>query len=143
MNPISADASAARRDTRQRQAVLRAVREIGEHPDVRTVFALVRREIPNVSLATVYRNLDVLTHQGLLNEVRPGNSGQVRYDNNLSHHGHLICRKCGTINDIEIDALEVRARREFRDSGFAELSLQVDIYGLCPACVTHSGSDPA
>jgi Fe2+ or Zn2+ uptake regulation protein len=138
----AATAPSPRRQTRQRDAVLRAVRQIGGHADVRTVYDEVRRELPGISLATVYRNLDVLTRQGLINAVRPGQSGQVHYDNNVTHHGHLTCRKCGRIEDIEIASLEARARREFKASGFINLSLDVDIHGLCPACAEHEPVPP-
>lgn len=125
-----------RRHTRQREAVLRAVLELGSHPDVKAVYERVRQELPTISLATVYRNLDVLSRVGVLNEVHVDN--QVRYDENLDHHGHLVCRTCGTITDVDIHGIEARILREFGVTGYRGLSVNLEIHGTCPTCEPHS-----
>lgn len=125
--------SGQKRRSKQRDAVLRAVRGFSDHPDVKAVYNVVRREIPRVSLATVYRNLALLARQGDISEVRIG-SDQTRFDNNLDDHGHLICRRCGTITDIDTRHLESRVRRSYGDVGYENLTVNIDIHGVCPAC---------
>lgn len=138
--PVPASGAPRRRHTRQRDAVLRAVHSSANHPDVRWVHEAVRRELPAISLATVYRNLDVLVGSGELNEVRLA-SGQVRFDRNTSEHGHLICRKCGSIRDIDVAAVEGRMRRCYRSAGYEDLTVTIDVYGVCPDCAA-SDSPP-
>ncbi len=122
-----------RRRSKQRDAVLQAVRGFNDHPDVKAVYNAARREIPRISLATVYRNLAVLARQGDISEVRIG-SDQTRFDNNLDDHGHLICRCCGSIIDVDTRHLEDKVRRSYGDVGYENLTVNIDIYGVCPTC---------
>lgn len=89
--------------SRQREAVLAAVRGSRLHPDAETVFRCVRESMPDISLGTVYRNLGRLADEGLIRRV-PVPFGADRFDGTLTVHGHIICSRCGAVCDIP-DAL--------------------------------------
>jgi Fur family peroxide stress response transcriptional regulator len=88
---------------------------------------------PYVSLATVYRTLETLEKIGLVKRVCFwGNS--ARYDANTSEHHHLICEKCGRIEDIDFDQ---RLAIPENLQGFKTDTYSVNIYGLCPECQSN------
>jgi Fe2+ or Zn2+ uptake regulation protein len=89
-----------RRMTRQLGRVLEAVRSSGvEHPTADRVFERVRRDLPRISLGTVYRNLQRLAADGLIG-VTHLEDRIVRYDPMTRAHDHFVCRACGRIEDL-------------------------------------------
>src|SRR2546429_248210 len=84
--------------TRQRRIILEVVRGTDAHPTAALVYRRVRRRLPRVSLATVYRNLRTLAAEGVLTE-RADPSG-VRFDGNTASHDHFTCVACGRIYDV-------------------------------------------
>ncbi len=120
--------------TRQRGAVLDAVREARAHVDANFVYEVVRKEIPRISLGTVYRALGTLAESGLVHEIDSG-SGPSLYDGNVSPHQHIICRKCGSVRDLDFEIPRAPLLKAAQDSGFATVeSSRVDFHGLCEDC---------
>jgi Fe2+ or Zn2+ uptake regulation protein len=108
------------------------VRSTDGHPTADWVHAEVRRRLPHVSLATVYRNLRMLAAEGLLSER--ADPGGVRFDGNTDAHDHFTCVACGRIYDVPaLAARGVRARVASR-TGFEILSQRIEFYGRCGAC---------
>ncbi len=87
------------RRSRQRDAVLAAVSQKGLHPTAEDVLAKVREELPNVSLGTVYRNLDQLCDAGVIWKI-PISDGPSRYEGNPETHLHCLCPICGSVRDV-------------------------------------------
>ena len=102
---------------RKRDAILQCVRSTTTHPSAEWVFENVRHEVPNISLATVYRNLALFKDQGLI--VSLGTvKGVERFDGNTDPHVHFICAGCGAILDLpeisvpeELNSRRVSVRR--------------------------------
>jgi Fur family transcriptional regulator, peroxide stress response regulator len=94
----------------QRDTILRVVKNTTSHPGADWVYDEVRKEIPNISLGTVYRNLRSLAQAGEIRELDiPGSAS--RFDGSTTKHHHLICEKCGSIFDLDEDIdLKVEAR---------------------------------
>ena len=86
------EGSLRRKRSRQREKVLDIVRSTKSHPTADWVFHEVRKELPNISLATVYRNLNLLAESGEISEVIC--DGQLRFDANKEEHFHFICKSC-------------------------------------------------
>jgi Fe2+ or Zn2+ uptake regulation protein len=126
--------------TEQRRLILATVGGTDSHPTAERVHAEVRRRLPRVSLATVYRNLRLLARQGLLSELRQGPS--VRFDARVDRHHHFTCSGCARIFDLEepmdatLDA-QVTARTGFRVSHH-----HIEFYGRCAACLAGRRSPP-
>lgn len=121
------------RNTRQKQAVLEVLRRSHSHPDAAGIHQEVRRELPNISLATVYRALDTLIKDGVAMTIET--AGQAtRYDYRRSqHHHHAVCRQCGEIFDIELDAVPALPAQALPE-GFQVAALQLEVHGVCACC---------
>ena len=126
--------------TRQRRIILEVVRATDAHPTAALVYRRVRRRLPRVSLATVYRNLRTLAAEGVLTE-RADPSG-VRFDGNTASHDHFTCVACGRIYDVPARTdRAVRARVASR-TGFEVLNHRTEFYGRCGACRRPGGRSP-
>lgn len=119
------------RMTRQRRVILEQLRALKTHPTADELYMIVRRELPRVSLGTVYRNLDVLHKQG---EVLRLAGPQTRFDGNVHEHYHVRCVKCGKVRDVEVRPVaDVKA--VVRDAGdFEILGMRVEFVGRCSQC---------
>jgi Fur family transcriptional regulator, ferric uptake regulator len=124
--------------TRPRRMILDAVRASEAHPSAAVVYRLVRRRLPRVSLATVYRNLRMLAAEGLL--VERADLAGMRFDGNTAPHDHFTCVACRRIYDVPVlGARGVRARVASH-TGFEVLTQRIEFYGRCGACRRAGGS---
>jgi Fur family peroxide stress response transcriptional regulator len=121
------------RETRQRRLVLKALRDTRSHPTAEWIFTRVREQLPNVSLGTVYRNLNVLREEGIVREIRSAGRS-TRWDADLSPHGHFVCTACGEVRDVT--DLRMHDWRSLKDLVGCEVTAQqTEFYGLCPVCL--------
>jgi Fur family peroxide stress response transcriptional regulator len=119
--------------TPQRVAVMRVLVNSGDHPRAETVFAKVRREYPNISLATVHRTLETLCAIGEARKVTPLHDS-ARYDGNTEPHHHVVCVGCRKICDLDAPEFNhlLRGRRNLGD--FQLLGCSVEVHALCKEC---------
>jgi len=122
--------------TPQRLAIFRRLAATDSHPSAEELHAAVRREMPTLSLATVYKTLDTLAAIGAVRPVsRLGARG--RWDANLAPHHHLVCTTCGAVTDVTEPRLEAAARPAAAVAarhGFEAAGHAVEIFGRCAAC---------
>ena len=125
-----------RRNTRQRRLVLDAVRALHNgHPTADDVFVEVRRHDGRISRGTVYRNLSLLSDEGMIQQLKtPGGS---RFDDRRDHHAHLICTSCGAVSDLNLPYDAGADTGCARSTGYADVSHYTFFEGLCPACQTR------
>ncbi|MFO0846760.1 MAG: transcriptional repressor [Gemmataceae bacterium] len=123
------------RYTRQRVEVFAHLRSIDSHPTAEQVFASVRRRLPNISLATVYKALDALVDAGLAARLAD-EQGPVRYDGKAHPHYHLRCERTGQLCDLELpydpsllDRLAPELLAELRQKGFEVLGHRLEVIG--------------
>ena len=123
------------RITRQKAAVLAAVKRAKHHPDAKWVYAQVSRQIPDISLGTVYRALASLCAEGLIKECRQVD-GPALYDPNTDEHVHLRCRRCGRIEDVPPVRLPEELLESVRQAGrFAAVDqVRLEFDGICGRC---------
>jgi Fur family ferric uptake transcriptional regulator len=126
-----------KRLTRPRRIILDTVRASDAHPSAAAVYRRVRRRLPRVSLATVYRNLRMLAAEGLLTER--ADLGGMRFDGNTDPHDHFTCVACGRIYDVPALG-HPRARARVARAGFEVLTQRIEFYGRCGACRRVGGS---
>lgn len=126
------------RNTRQKAAVLAAVRSADHHPDAKWVYEKVSEEIPNISLGTVYRVLAALSAEGVIREYRRAD-GPSLYDPNTEDHCHIHCIRCGRIEDVppvELPDRELEA--VLQASSFAQIErVRLEFHGICSACAAQ------
>ena len=125
---------------RKRNAVLQCLRESKEHPSAETLFAILKPQIPDLSLGTVYRNLNLFKQQGLAITVATV-GGTERFDGNTLPHVHFICNDCGAV--IDLDDMSVPAsliQAAATCCGGSVTGCQLSFHGQCRECLskTHS-----
>jgi len=120
----------SRRNTPQRTAILEALRRTCDHPTAAELHHLVRRDLPRVSLGTIYRNLDVLREEGLVRRLGAAGS-EARWDAAVAAHDHARCRRCGIIVDVP-PADTAPAPPEV--AGFRIEERRLEYIGLCAGC---------
>jgi len=123
--------------TKQRTAVLKAVKSAKHHPDAKWVYAQVSREIPDISLGTVYRALASLSAEGLIREYRQAD-GPALYDPNPDEHFHIRCSQCGRIADVPpVKLPDEMLERVRQASAFATVDqVRLEFGGLCSDCAS-------
>ena len=125
-----------RKITAQRQCIFRALDDDVTHPSAERVHEKVRREMPNVSLKTVYQTLNDLVDLGAITVLDVG-TGSARFDPNVETvHHHLVCRSCGKVRDLAARAADFPGLRVPRRAaqGFDVDSAEVVFRGLCEDC---------
>lgn len=122
------------RPTRQRRAILRAVASEERPVSAQDLHARLRKAGEAAGLATVYRTLQALADAGVLRTFQSP-SGEVAYKAcEPGHHHHLICTRCGRVEEIPSCEVEEWASSVAHRRGFAVISHQADIYGVCASC---------
>jgi Fur family transcriptional regulator, peroxide stress response regulator len=100
--------------SKQKEAIIRVLRETSSHPCAEWIHEEARRDLPGIGLATVYRNLRLLKKEGEVVEIHTSENGG-RYDYNTGTHYHFCCDRCGVILDLDepVDpAIEERVARK-------------------------------
>lgn len=119
--------------SRQRESIKKYLMSRKDHPTADMVYEAVRQEYPNISLGTVYRNLNFLVEHGEIIKIRC-DENYDRFDANTSKHYHFMCRKCGAVSDLEmipVDHINIIAGEHF--GGKIE-GHNAFFYGLCENC---------
>jgi len=124
-----------RRRSYQREVILEILKQLNTHPLAVDVYNTVREKLPNISLGTVYRNLELLVEIGQIKRIKPAGEPS-RFDATIADHHHIICTKCGRIEDIYPNtAFTDGIIREAESStGFHVSTYSIDFIGLCPEC---------
>src|SRR4051794_38019017 len=105
------------RVTPQRLLIHGALRELDRHVTAEEVLVKVSERLPNASLPTVYSTLELFERLGMVRRV-PAGGGATLYDPRPEPHQHLACRRCGRVEDLDVDADADRALRAARRRGF-------------------------
>ncbi len=131
------------RFTEQRATIFRYLATTDVHPTADEVFSVVRRDLPGISLATVYKGLETLVGCGLAVKLTYADNS-ARYDGNTDPHHHARCVVCDSVVDIpgEIPDAEVEAIRK-RAAGFTVTGYRLEFSGYCSSCLPEGGPTPA
>lgn len=106
-----------RKHSQQRDAILAYLKASRDHPTADMIYTAIRREYPNISLGTVYRNLVQLEEMGEIQKITMRDQPD-RYDGNVTSHYHFICRECGRIYDLPQMGISAELDRKAQ-KGFA------------------------
>ncbi len=120
------------RYSKQREVINEILKNTKAHPSAAEVYAKAREVIPNISLGTVYRNLDSLSHDG---EAQAFTVGDIaHFDGNTAPHPHFFCQKCGRVMDLECDMEKLLSLMKGLD-GCEVDSETVLLGGICSGCL--------
>jgi Fur family transcriptional regulator, ferric uptake regulator len=127
--------TAARKRTRQGEAVLRAVQASDGFRSAQEIHAQMRATGEAVGLTTVYRHLQLLADDHVIDALHL-DDGQVayRFCSTDHHHHHVVCRQCGMSVEIDCPDIGDWAQRAAKRVGFAAPTHRVEVFGTCPAC---------
>ena len=121
------------RVTAQRVVIHEALRSAGRHLSADQVLAAVEERLPGVSLPTVYATLELLEELGLVRRVSTPR-GRTVYDPRTEPHHHIVCRRCGRIEDLDAPVDTAGARDAAEAAGFAVEHGELQLSGLCADC---------
>ena len=119
--------------SRQRESIVNFLASRTDHPTAETIYQNIKKEFPNISLGTVYRNLSLLEEIGEIIKISTG-VGPDHYDYNTAPHYHFICRGCGRVMDIDLDFADELMTQVQESTDLAIESCSVSFTGLCPDC---------
>lgn len=122
-----------RRETKQREAILRVLRNTKAHPTADWIYEEVKKEIPNISKGTVYRNLKVLQENGAVSELNL-NGTLSRFEVKQEGHYHFRCERCGRVIDVDVPVDTELNHKVAERTGFKISYHQLEFRGLCYDC---------
>lgn len=120
------------RITPQRVAIVDHITHTNSHPSAEELHAAIRKKHPMVSLATVYKTLELLKKRGIVRELDFPTG--ARYDSNVEEHVNLVCMKCGRIDDVDEASLGELESKVARNATYSILGGRFELYGYCSQC---------
>ena len=123
-----------RRFSRQRQMVLDVVKNRTKHPTADKAYEILKKDHPEISLGTVYRNLNLLSEMGEISRVETS-SVKDHFDGNQHPHAHFVCRKCGGVFDLNLDISQLLQSAKGVEGSFQVEDCKVLVQGVCEDCL--------
>lgn len=123
----------ALKNSKQRQLIKSFLMTRKDHPTADIVYTNVRRQIPNISLGTVYRNLTLLADLGEIERLRVGD-GIDHFDADISPHYHFVCNHCRCVIDLDMDSIEDILQVANANFGGHITGHATYFYGTCEEC---------
>ena len=121
------------RMTHQREIILDEIKKSTTHPTADELYEKVKKKLPRISLATVYRNLEIMSEAGLINKLEISGR-QKRFDWDLIQHDHIFCVQCHRVDNIELADKKEVILPPGEDHGYKVSGCRVEFYGICPKC---------
>ena len=130
---------AALKYSRQRESIKHFLAETKDHPTADAVYLHVKKEFSNISLGTVYRNLNLLTDIGEAVKIATPDGGD-RFDGRVEPHNHFLCKKCGRLLDLDLDMRSLEEVNQLAAENFDGIieSSSTLFYGECSDCIKKS-----
>ena len=117
--------------TPQRLTILNLLEQYG-HLSIKELFSKIRPNFPSISLATIYKNINFLMEKSLLKEVKLSDL-EARYEITKAPHAHLLCKKCGKIQDVAFD-IDSMVKEFEKNCDFVIESNSIELAGICKDC---------
>ncbi len=121
-------AEAGLKMTGPRKTILKVLEDATDHPSVETVYERAKALDPSISIATVYRTLNMLDEMDIVTR-REFNESFSRYDTNMEHHHHLIDLESGEVIEFQNEELEILKEKIAADLGFDLIDHRLELYG--------------
>ncbi|MEI6857158.1 transcriptional repressor [Psychrilyobacter sp.] len=119
--------------SKKRELILNFVLNSDKHLTADFIYLELKKDCPELSLGTVYRNLSQLSDNGLIKKVSLNDQTDV-FDKNLEKHGHLICDVCNSIYDINLDPLEEAIEKISIENDMSVKYYDIIFHGICGKC---------
>lgn len=120
--------------TDQRRLIIRAFIESPGHHTAQEILDMVKEKCSEINFSTIYRNLELLSDLEIINKLQI-ESGISHYElQGLTHHHHIICKKCGITKEIDICPYASLGEEQLESIGFKATDHKFEIYGYCSKC---------
>jgi len=133
-----------KRFTKQRQYILDIVRNTKIHPDANWIYTKIVKEIPKISLGTIYRNLGILSKEKLIKEIA-FQPNITRYEGDLTSHHHIMCLKCYKIEDVDIDIEHITdetiKKKISQSLNYENICCEILFTGICSKCQANKETE--
>lgn len=122
--------------SRQRESIKHFLANTTSHPTADNVYMHVRNEFPNISLGTVYRNLNLLVDLGEARRITAPDGGD-RFDGQMTPHNHFFCTCCGDVSDLFLNSEIFQSLNQAASADFDGIieSNNITFYGKCSKCL--------
>jgi Fe2+ or Zn2+ uptake regulation protein len=120
------------RMTNQREMILRELKKSKKHLTADELYERVKKFMPRISLATVYRNLEILSDLGMIRKLEISGR-QKRFDSELEDHDHIYCVQCHRIENLDIGQNQVELAA-VDTKGYVITGRRLEVTGVCPRC---------
>jgi len=121
------------RMTNQRETILKELRRSKQHLTADELYERVKKLLPRISLATVYRNLETLSDAGVIGKLEISGR-QKRFDYDVEEHDHIYCQNCNRVDNINLDRSLIGYASIASEKGYTITGYRVEFVGFCPAC---------
>ena len=121
------------RMTHQREIILEEIKKSTNHPTADELYERVKKRLPRISLATVYRNLEIMFEAGLINKLEISGR-QKRFDWDLNQHDHIYCVQCHRVDNIDLGTQDKITLPPEESHGYQVSGCRVEFFGICPKC---------
>lgn len=125
------------RRSKQRDRILELLQSTTIHPTADWIYEQLKKEFPYLSLGTVYRNLSLLYEQGVIKKIQSGSTFD-RFEAKVQPHYHLVCEKCGSVQDFEMSIYEELNLKARQLTDFSIREHKIEFFGICSKCKTKS-----
>lgn len=121
------------RMTNQREMILKELRKSKQHLTADELYERVKKNMPRISLATVYRNLEILSEAGIIAKLEISGR-QKRFDYDVQEHDHIYCIECHRVDNLELDRASIEAVSWDSDKGYSVQGYRLEVVGICSDC---------
>lgn len=121
------------RMTNQREMILRELLKSKQHLTADELYDIVKKVMPRISLATVYRNLEILSEAGIIGKLEISGR-QKRFDYDPSDHDHIYCAVCHRVDNLGVKGSVVGEKEMNAVKGYSVTGYRLEIIGICPEC---------
>ena len=121
------------RITKQRTIIFEELKKSRRHMSADELYGVVRKKLPRISLATVYRNLEHLSETGLIVKLEVSGR-QKRFDSDVAHHDHVSCVQCHRVENVFLEGIKEDSPSHGVVDGYIITGRRLEFVGLCPRC---------
>jgi Fur family transcriptional regulator, ferric uptake regulator len=119
--------------TKQRKSLIEELVKNKTHPTADELYQIIRKSLPHISLGTVYRNLEILSEADIIQKLESGGL-QKRFDGNPLNHYHIRCKRCGKVNDLQMETVSSLDEKAATCCEYEITGHSIQFTGICPQC---------
>lgn len=120
--------------TNQRELILKELKKCKKHLSADELYDRVKKVMPRISLATVYRNLEILSEAGMIGKLEISGR-QKRFDYDVCEHDHIYCVRCHRVDNLVLDRSLVDKDNIGAAKGYSVTGMRVEFSGICASCL--------